>query len=97
MKIYVIVLPAALSVAATYSSGRAADCVSQFSAEEHQVYSSLSTDNQHILSTEIKTKNGETASCDFQRGLLDILSNTQPAQRNANFKQLVDKMLNHQQ
>jgi len=60
-----------------------------------QVYASLSATNQHILSTQIKDKNGQPASCDFQGGLLDILANYTPNKRDADFKQLLDKMLIH--
>ena len=76
-------------------AGRAGDCSQQFSAEQHQVYASLSAANQHILSTQIKDKSGQPASCDFQRGLLDILANYTPDKRDADFKQLLDKMLIH--
>jgi hypothetical protein len=40
-----------------------------------------------------KIKNGRPASCDFQRGLLDLLANYTPDKRDAGFKQIVDKML----
>jgi hypothetical protein len=95
MRIYVIVPIGALIVVTMARAGIAEDCGRQFSAEQHQVYASLSAANQHILSTQIKDKNGQPASCDFQRGLLDILANYTPDKRDADFKQLLDKMLIH--
>jgi hypothetical protein len=95
MKLYTIVVVGALIVAISAAAGRAADCAGQLSAEQRKVYSSLSTANQHILATEIKNRTGEPASCDFQRGLLDILANYPPEKRDADFKQLLDKQLVH--
>lgn len=96
MNIYAMVPMGALIVITMAGAGRAADCSKQFSAEQRQVYTSLSAPNQHILTTQIKDKNGQPASCDFQRGLLDILANYNTSEkRNADFKQLVDKMLIH--
>jgi hypothetical protein len=94
MKIYTIVVVGALIVAMDAAAGRAEDCAAQFSAEQRQVYSSLSAANQHILDTEIKNRTGEPASCDFRRGLLDILANYPPEKRDADFKQLLNGMLN---
>ena len=74
MKIHTIVIAGALIVTMGAAAGGAEDCTGQFSADQRQVYSSLSAANQHILDTEIKNrKTGEPASCDFRRGLLDIL------------------------
>jgi len=95
MKIYMIVVVGALILAMGAAAGRAEDCTSQFSADQRQVYLSLSAANQHILDTEIKNRTGEPASCDFRRGLLDILANYPPEKRDADFKQLLDGMLNH--
>ena len=95
MRIYAIVPIAALIAAMNATAGSADDCTGQFSAEQRQVYSSLSPANQRILNTQIKNKKGEPASCDFQRGLLDILANYTPDKRDADFKQLLDKMLIH--
>jgi hypothetical protein len=95
MRFYAIVPIGALIVLTMVRAGSAEDCGRQFSAEQHQVYASLSAANQHILSTQIKDKNGQPASCDFQRGLLDILANYTPDKRDADFKQLLDKMLIH--
>ncbi len=95
MKIYAILPIAALIVALCAAAASAEDCMGQFSAGQHQVYASLSAANQHILDTEIKNKSGEPASCDFRRGVLDILANYPPEKRDADFKQLVDKMLIH--
>ena len=95
MKIYAMAPMGALIVITIAGVGRAEDCSQQFSAEQHQVYASLSAANQHILSTQIKDKSGQPASCDFQRGLLDILANYTPDKRDADFKQLLDKMLIH--
>ena len=95
MKIYMIVVVGALILAMGAAAGRAEDCASQFSAGQRQVYLSLSAANQHILDTEIKNRTGEPASWDFRRGLLDILANYPPEKRDADFKQLLDGMLNH--
>jgi len=96
MKIYTIVAAGALIVAMGVAAGGAEDCTSQLSPDQRQVYSSLSAANQHILDTEIKNrKTGEPASCDFRRGLLDILANYPPEKRDADFKQLLDGMLVH--
>jgi hypothetical protein len=95
MKIYAIVPTTALVVIAIVGAGRAEDCNGQFSAEQRQVYASLSPANQHILNSQIKDKNGQPASCNFQRGLLDILANYTADKRDADFKQLLDKMLIH--
>ena len=92
MKIHVIVAIGAFSVVAVAGPGRAENCSKQFSAEQHKVYESLSPANQQILSTQ-KDKNGRPASCDFQRGLLELLANYSPEKRNAGFKQIVDKQL----
>jgi hypothetical protein len=95
MKIYAMVPTAALIVITIVGAGRAEDCSGQFSAAQRQIYASLSAANQHILNTQIKDKNGQPASCDFQRGLLDILANYTADKRDADFKQLLDKMLIH--
>jgi|SRR6516225_6344677 len=95
MRIYAIVPICALIVLTMAQAGNGEDCSKQFSAAQHQVYASLSAANQHILSTQIKDKNGQPASCDFQRGVLDILANYTPDKRDADFKQLLDKMLIH--
>jgi hypothetical protein len=95
MQIYTIVVAGALTLTIGVVAARAENCAGQFSSDQRQVYSSLSTANQHVLDTEIKNKAGEPASCDFQRGLLDILANYPPEKRDADFKQLLDKMLIH--
>jgi hypothetical protein len=95
MKAYAIVPTGALIVITMAGAGRAENCNRQFSLEQRQVYASLSAANQHILDTQIKDKNGQPASCDFQRGLLDILANYTADKRDADFKQLLDKMLIH--
>jgi hypothetical protein len=96
MKIHTIVIAGALIVTMGAAAGGAEDCTGQFSADQRQVYSSLSATNQHILDTEIKNrKTGDPASCDFRRGLLDILANYPPEKRDADFKQLLDGMLVH--
>ena len=95
MRFYAIVPIGALIVLTMARAGSGEDCSKQFSAEQHQVYASLSAANQHILSTQIRDKNGQPASCDFQRGLLEILANYTPDKRDADFKQLLDKMLIH--
>src|SRR5215469_5486456 len=95
MRTYAIVPIGALILLAIARAGNGEDCSRQFSAEQQQVYASLSAANQHILSTQIKDKSGQPASCDFQRGLLDILANYTPDKRDADFKQLLDKMLIH--
>jgi len=95
MRMSAIVPIGALIVLTMARAGSGEDCSRQLSAEQHQVYASLSAANQHILSTQIKDKNGQPASCDFQRGLLDILANYTPDKRDADFKQLLDKMLIH--
>jgi hypothetical protein len=95
MRIYPIVPIGAFIVLTMAGAGSGEDCSRQFSAEQRQIYASLSAANQHILSTQIKDKHGQPASCDFQRGLLDILANYTPDKRDADFKQLLDKMLIH--
>jgi hypothetical protein len=95
MKIHAA-LPIGAFIAVTIAgAGRAEDCSGQFSPQQRQVYASLSAANRQILNTQIKDKNGRPASCDFQRGLLDILANYTPDKRDADFKQLLDKMLIH--
>jgi len=89
MRMSAIVPIGALIVLTMARAGSGEDCSMQLSAEQHQVYASLSAANQHILSTQIKDKNGQPASCDFQRGLLDILANYTPDKRDADFKQLL--------
>jgi hypothetical protein len=95
MQIYKTALTGALILAMGAVAGRAEDCSGQFSADSTQVYSSLSAANQQILDTKIKNKAGEPTSCDFKRGLLDILANYPPDKRDADLKQLLDKMLIH--
>ncbi len=95
MRIYVTAALGILIIFAIAPSGGAMDCTSQFSADQRQVYASLSPSNRHILSTQIKDKKGEPASCNFQRGLLDILANYSPDKRDADFKQLLDHLLIH--
>ncbi|HKV53520.1 MAG TPA: hypothetical protein VJN94_02660 [Candidatus Binataceae bacterium] len=95
MKYYLFVPIVALLVFTWAATGHADECIGQFSAEQHQVYSSLSAANQNILDTQIKDKKGQPASCDFRKGLLDILANYPPEKRDADFKQLLDKMLIH--
>jgi hypothetical protein len=94
MKSYAMVAIGALLVFAA-ASVRAEDCSGQLSAEQREVYASLSAANQHILNSQIKDKSGQPASCEFQGGLLDILANYTPDKRDADFKQLLDKMLIH--
>jgi hypothetical protein len=93
MKIYVTPFLGILIIFTIATTGTAVECDSQFSPQQRQVYASLSPANQHILTTAIQTKNGEPASCDFQRGLLDILANYTPDKRDAGFKQLLDHLL----
>jgi len=89
-------VPAALLfIALSAPAGFADDCSGQLSSDQHQVYSSLSATDQHVLDTQIKTRSGQAASCDFRRGLLDILANFPPDKRDAGFQQLLDKMLIH--
>jgi hypothetical protein len=95
MRIYASLSVVALIVAMGSAAGRAEDCAAQYSADQKAVYSSLSAANQHILDTEIKNRTGEPVSCDFRRGILDILANYSPEKRDAGFKLLLDKQLNH--
>ena len=91
--IHTVVPIVAFIVVAIAAGALAEDCSSQFSAEQRKIYESLSTANRQILDTQIKDRNGQPASCDFQRGLLDLLANFTPDKRDAGFKQIVDKML----
>lgn len=75
------------------SLGFADDCVTQLNAQQREIYSKLSPENQKIMSSEIKTRQGAPASCEFRGGVLDMLVNFPPEKRDAAFIQLVNKML----
>jgi hypothetical protein len=79
------------------SLGFADDCVAQLNAQQKEIYSKLSPESQKIMSSEIKTRQGAPASCDFRSGMLDMLANFPPEKRDAAFMQLVNKMLIRQQ
>jgi hypothetical protein len=75
------------------SRGFADDCVAKLNAQQQEIYSKLSAENQKIMSSEIKTRQGAPASCEFRGGVLDMLVNFPPEKRDAAFMQLVNKML----
>jgi hypothetical protein len=75
------------------SLGFADDCAGQLNAQQREIYSKLSPENQKIMSSEIKTRQGAPASCEFRGGILDMLANFPPEKRDAGFMQLVNKML----
>jgi hypothetical protein len=78
-------------------AGIADDCVAHLTDQQRQIYSGLSPTSQQVMTTQIKTREGKPASCEFRGGILDMLNNFPPEKRDAAFKQLVDKMLIHQQ
>jgi hypothetical protein len=69
---------------------RADDCASKLTDQEKQTYGSLTPANQQIMA-KMKMKNGSPGSCDFRAGLLDMLGNFPPQDRDASFQQLLDK------
>ena len=75
------------------SLGFADDCFAQLTAQQKGIYSKLSPESQKILTSEIKTRQGAPASCEFRAGMLDMLANFPPEKRDAAFMQLVNKML----
>jgi len=75
------------------SPGFAEDCTAQLSAQQKEIYSKLSPESQKIMTSEIKTRQGAPASCEFRAGMLDMLANFPPEKRDAAFMQLVNKML----
>ncbi|HJU28477.1 MAG TPA: hypothetical protein VJ718_04870 [Candidatus Binataceae bacterium] len=69
----------------------AADCMAQFTPRQREVYSSLSPQNQKRLASQ-KNKDGSPASCEFQKGVLDMLSNFTPDKRNSGFETIAHNM-----
>jgi len=93
MKYRSIAAGMALLIAGSFSpAAMAGDCTAQFSPQEREIYSSLSPDNQKMLSSQ-KNKDGSPASCEFQQGILAMLANYTPDKRNAGFTQIAGKML----
>lgn len=76
---------------ASASVGRADDCVAKLTGEQHVIYEGLSPANQQMM-TNLKMKNGSPATCEFRAGLLDILGNFPPPDRDKALVQLVQKM-----
>jgi hypothetical protein len=93
MKRYISGAIFALAFAVTPSIGFADDCLPKLTTQQRDIYTHLSADNQRILTSELKTRDGKPASCEFRGGLMDMLANFQPEKRDSAFLMLVDRML----
>jgi hypothetical protein len=87
----------ALAISAGVSIGFADDCLPKLTSQQRDIYTHLSSENQTILTGQLKTRDGKPASCQFRGGLMDMLANFPPEKRNSAFRMLVDKMLIRQQ
>lgn len=83
----------AMAFAISPSLGMADDCLAKLTSQQREIYSHLSADNQKILTSELKTRDGKPASCEFRGGLMDMLANFPPEKRDEGFMMLVNKML----
>jgi hypothetical protein len=97
MRYYLLGAVFALAFSAGASTGFADDCLPKLTSQQRDIYTHLSAENQTVLTSQLKTRNGKPASCEFRGGLMDMLANFPPEKRNSAFKMLVDKMLIRQQ
>ncbi|HXZ87774.1 MAG TPA: hypothetical protein VEF07_04330, partial [Candidatus Binataceae bacterium] len=65
---------AVLAIAIAPSVGRAEDCTAKLTSQQQNIYSHLSAENQKVLTSELKTRDGKPASCEFRGGLMDMLA-----------------------
>ncbi|HXZ89074.1 MAG TPA: hypothetical protein VEF07_10910, partial [Candidatus Binataceae bacterium] len=65
----------------------------KLTSQQQNIYSHLSAENQKVLTSELKTRDGKPASCEFRGGLMDMLANFPPEKRDDAFKMLVNRML----
>jgi len=93
MKYRLLGAVAVLSIAIAPSVGRAEDCTGKLTSQQQNIYSHLSAENQKVLTSELKTRDGKPASCEFRGGLMDMLANFPPEKRDDAFKMLVNRML----
>jgi len=97
MRHYLVGAIFVLAFAAAPSVGAADDCLPKMTSQQRDIYSHLSPDHQKILTSQLKTRDGKPASCEFRGGLMDMLANFPPEKRDSAFMMLVDKMLIRQQ
>ena len=93
MKLRAFLLGAAVVFLLGPAIGFAEDCASTFSAEQQKTYSTLSPASKQVLATGLKMRDGTPPTCKSRAGLMDMLINFPPEQRDAALKQLVEKML----
>jgi hypothetical protein len=93
MRHYLLGAALVLVFAAGPSIGFADDCLPKLTSQQRDIYNHLTPENQKILTSELKTRNGKPASCEFRGGLMDMLANFPPEKRDSAFLMLVDKML----
>jgi hypothetical protein len=67
---------------------RAEDCNAKFTDDQRKTFASLPPEDQQAV-VKMKMKNGASANCDFQAGLLEMLGNFPPEERAKSFHQLL--------
>ena len=90
MKLRLLAGLLSLSIVGAAVVAHADDCASKLTDQEKQTYVSITPAHQQALAT-MKMKNGSSATCEFRAGLLDMLGNFPPQDRDASFQQLLDK------
>jgi hypothetical protein len=79
-----------LSIVGAAMVARADDCAGKLTDQEKQTYASLTPAHQQAMAN-MKMKSGSPATCEFRAGLLEMLGNYPPQDRDAGFQQLLDK------
>ncbi|MBV8771503.1 MAG: hypothetical protein JO166_04095 [Deltaproteobacteria bacterium] len=68
------------------------DCDTKLTAQQRAIFASLTPEDQQTL-TKMKMKDGSPATCEFRAGLIDMLGNHAPADRDKAFHYLLKNTL----